>query len=107
MPSFHSVFMIAATNSFLRFIHFRFGLHYLDYLDAADDEAQQELVDDARKDTFVYMHSSKWFNLQSVDGRRNALCHILALLRWHDTHSTLELSEGQEDTDDSMKEYIE
>ncbi|KAK1762136.1 hypothetical protein QBC33DRAFT_614516 [Phialemonium atrogriseum] len=55
------IFMIAATNSFLRFMHFR----------------------------------------------RNALCHILALLRWHDAHSTLELSEGQEDTDDSMEEDIE
>ncbi|KAK2757915.1 hypothetical protein FQN54_004321 [Arachnomyces sp. PD_36] len=82
--SFHSVFLIAATSTFLRFIHFRFGTSYLEYLDANNVATQKELADDTEKDAYVYMDSSEWFNLQSPAGRRVALCHIMALLRWHE-----------------------
>lgn len=56
----------------------------MEYLDAIDEEAQRELINDEKKEAFVYMYNTKWFNLQSREGRRMALCHILALLRWHD-----------------------
>ncbi|KAL2753232.1 hypothetical protein ACRALDRAFT_1077621 [Sodiomyces alcalophilus JCM 7366] len=82
----HEVFLVAATSTFVRFIHFRFGTSYLEYLDAEDVATQQAIAEDPEKDTYVHMDSSEWFNLQSPEGRRNALCHILALLNWHEAH---------------------
>ena len=79
-----SIFLITATNTFIRFIRFSFGRDYEEYLRAESEKAQLEIVDDGDMDAFVYMESTKWFNLQSGDGRRRALCHVLALLRWHD-----------------------
>lgn len=46
---------------------------------------------DPGRDAFVYMQSTKWFNLQTPKERKVALCHIMALLRWHD------LEEGRKD----------
>lgn len=56
----------------------------MDYLDVDTKAAQRKLANDEDKDTFVYMHSTKWFNLESPEGRETVLCHILALLRWHE-----------------------
>jgi hypothetical protein len=56
----------------------------MEYLDASTENSQRELINDGQKDTFVYMNSSKWCNLQTGEGRRIALCHVLALLRWQD-----------------------
>jgi hypothetical protein len=81
---FCSVFLIAATNVYVRFMHFRFGADYAAYLNARDLAAQEALVNDASRDTFVHLQCTKWFNLGSVKGRRDTLCHVLALLRWHD-----------------------
>ena len=80
--------MIAATNAFVRFVHFAFGRDYQEYVDARSREAQVEIIDDEEKDAFVYMQSTKWFNLQSREGRRVALCHVLALLRWHEAQDS-------------------
>ena len=49
------------------------------------------LVDDKNKDTFIYMNSTKWFNLQTSGGRKSALCHILALISWHDKRYAIPL----------------
>jgi hypothetical protein len=81
---FCSVFLIAATNVYVRFMHFCFGADYAAYLNARDLAAQEALVNDASRDTFVHLQCTKWFNLGSVKGRRDTLCHVLALLRWHD-----------------------
>ena len=48
-----SVFLIAAANTFLRFIHFRFGSHYAEYIDAIGGSAQEALLRDSGKDTLV------------------------------------------------------
>jgi hypothetical protein len=82
----------------VRFIHFKFGRDYAEYLDAFDETAQIDLINDEEKDVFVYMHNTKWFNLQSHKGRRTALCHILALLRWHDAQGALR----RQSADDAM-----
>jgi len=71
----------------MRFIHFRFGRDYMEYLNIAEEDAQKDFVNDRGKDTFVYMNSTLHFNLQSPEGRRAALCHILAILRWHDAQN--------------------
>jgi hypothetical protein len=75
---------VSYSVSFLRFMHFRFGSHYAEYIDTIDEMVQKTLINDSGKDTFVRVQRSKWFNLQAGDGRRMALCHVLALLRWHD-----------------------
>ncbi|KAI1347808.1 hypothetical protein F5Y01DRAFT_232482 [Xylaria sp. FL0043] len=82
------VFLIAATNTFLRFLYFRFGRDYFDYLDAIDEQTQMQIVNDERKDPYVYMQSTRWYNLQSGEGRKSAFCHILALLKWHEDSSS-------------------
>ncbi|KFA81330.1 hypothetical protein S40288_08312 [Stachybotrys chartarum IBT 40288] len=103
-----SVFLIAAASTFVRFVHFQFGSHYADLLDATDPEAQEALIAESEKDTYAYMRSSKWFNLQTSQGRRTALCHVLALLRWHDEHSfgaeMAQSSTASGDSDMSMDE---
>lgn len=106
-----SVFLLAATNTFLRFIHFKFGSHYGEYVDAASEMTQKTLVDDENRDTFIYMHSTKWFNLQSPGGRKSALCHILAMVRWHDERNTIlfpvvdDSSGPEDDSDLSMEDH--
>jgi hypothetical protein len=80
----YSVFLIAATNTFVRFLYFRFGRDYSDYLDAIDAQPQMRIVNDERRDPYVYMQSTRWFNLQSGEGRKSALCHVRALLKWHE-----------------------
>lgn len=97
-----SVFLIAATNTFIRFVHFEFGSHYGEYIDAASEHLQRTLADDEDKDTFVHMHSTKWFNLQSPEGRKSALCHILALVKWHERSDSLHAN--SEDGSDSMED---
>ncbi|GAB1313422.1 hypothetical protein MFIFM68171_03632 [Madurella fahalii] len=81
----NGIFLIAATNTFIRFIRFTFGRDYLEYLDANNKDTQQALVDDPEKYVCVYMQTTKWLNLQSSEGRRIALCHVLALVAWHGT----------------------
>lgn len=73
----------------MRFIKFSFSREYLEYLDATDVGTQLGMVSDRGKEVFVSMQSSVWFNIQSSDGRRAALCHILALLRWHDAQGSM------------------
>ena len=65
------------------------------------------MVDDETKDTFARMNSTQWFNLQSSEGRRVALCHTLALLRWHDKQTAMPVpgpddSMVSEDDDDPV-----
>ncbi|RSL57388.1 hypothetical protein CEP54_008328 [Fusarium duplospermum] len=96
----HNVFLIAATNTFMRFVHFRFGRDYLEYLDATNERSQMGIINNEENEAFAYIQSSKWFNLQSSDRRRIALCHILALLRWHDTRDSLRNQADDYSTED-------
>ncbi|KAF7550378.1 hypothetical protein G7046_g8032 [Stylonectria norvegica] len=79
-----NMFIIATTSTFLRAMHFSFGQSYREYLDAPDKADQLRIVDEHNADTCVHMSATDWFNLQDKTGRASALCHILALLRWHD-----------------------
>ena len=85
----------------MRFVHFRFGRHYRQYLDAEDEKSQREIISNKEKDSFVYMHSTKWFNLQSREGRRLMLCHVLALLRRHEAESICHQVDVTEESDQS------
>ncbi|EFY95416.1 hypothetical protein X797_011015 [Metarhizium robertsii] len=80
---FTSVFLIAISNTFIRFIHFSFGADYDEYLDATTKADQKRLVENKKKDTFVRMHRTKWFDLRMSEGREIAMCHVLMLVWWH------------------------
>ncbi|KAK4034730.1 hypothetical protein C8A01DRAFT_38835 [Parachaetomium inaequale] len=77
------IFLIAATNTYVRFVHFRFGADYHTYI-TADERAQKRLIKNPNRDTCVHMQCSDWFDLNQGQGREDALCLLLALLRWHD-----------------------
>jgi len=106
------IFVVAATSTFVRFIRFAFGRDYLDYLDTTDIDSQKAFANHG-KDAFVQMQSTKLFNIQSREGRRGALCHILAIIRWYDRHNQHQLaseseayssdSSGSEGDDDPME----
>lgn len=84
---FCSVFLIAASNTFVRFLHFRFGKDYLEYLNAMNEADQRDTINDADKDTFVHLQSTPWCNLQTPEGRTSSLCQLLALVRWYDSNN--------------------
>jgi hypothetical protein len=100
----YSVFLIAATNTFVRFMHFRFGSHYAELISTITAEDQEALIMDSEKDSYVHVRVSEWFNLQSSRGRRTALCHVLALLRWHDAHNSTSKLGRTSESDTSMDE---
>jgi hypothetical protein len=64
----------------MRFLHFKFGRNYKEYLDMTDEDAQRKLVNDEEKEAVVYLHCSGQFNIQTREGRRLAFCHTLALV---------------------------
>lgn len=51
------------------------------------------MVSDLEKEVLVSIQSS-WFDLQSPDGRRAALCHILALLGFIRYRGNTDLDDG-------------
>ncbi len=61
-------------------MHFGFGRDYLEYLEA-DKDTQLELINDATKDTYVRLQTTEWFNLGTKEGRRDALCQVLGLVK--------------------------
>lgn len=69
----------------------------MQYLDAKDEISQKQLIENMPEDTCVYLERSSHFNIQSSRGRRDALCHILALVRWHGTEGTRANSERDDD----------
>lgn len=83
-----SVFLIVATNTFVQFLHFKFDANCEEYLHAQFEDTQIALISDEDKETCVHMSSIKWYNLQLSDGRQAALCHVMALLRWHDAQDS-------------------
>jgi hypothetical protein len=68
--------------------------------------SQKEVTSNKEKDTFVYMQNTKWFNLQLCEGRRIVLCHILSLLRLHETDICRQ-ADIMEDSDQSSSYFGE
>jgi hypothetical protein len=92
----------------LQFCVSRFVTNYTEYLNAVSERSQLDLANSHDKDVLVYMQCTEWSDLQTQDGRRLALCHILALLRRHDTEdvrrqtAASESGDGSFNDDDSM-----
>lgn len=103
-----SVFIIAATNTFIRFIHFKFGSHYSKYLNTISENEQKDLANRHGEDTCVRMQSTTWVNLQSAEGRKQALCLLFALLKWRDTVKSIRIQRARylltDESDFSMEE---
>ncbi|KAI3127124.1 hypothetical protein CBS147326_7289 [Penicillium roqueforti] len=85
------VFLLAATNTFLRVIHFKFGSHYGEYVNTESEGTQKILVDNENKDTFIYIHSTKWFDLyeyttltlmEFADKHKDILKDVSKILGW-------------------------
>lgn len=74
----------------------------MEYLGARDEETQVDLANDDERDAFVYMNSTDWLNLQLPEGRRVALCHILALVRWHEAEDVRRETTSDWFRDDAM-----
>lgn len=101
-----SIFLVAASNTFLRFMHFHFGSHYAELVNSTNLATQLALITDTNKDTCVHMQCSKWLNLQAAQGRRAALCHVLALLRWHDNAAEVLNNEVGKDSSDDDSDMV-
>ncbi|KFA80529.1 hypothetical protein S40288_10033 [Stachybotrys chartarum IBT 40288] len=99
------VFLIAATNTFVRFVHFEFGSDYLEYLDAADEKTQMEIINDPSKNATITIRNTRWLNLEMRDERRTALCHVLGLLRQNDRAS--HYANSRDESDEESDEYAE
>ncbi|RAL04870.1 uncharacterized protein BO80DRAFT_422102 [Aspergillus ibericus CBS 121593] len=103
------VFLIVGTNAFVRFINFKFNTGYEEYLDAESEAAQTAVVQRGDGNVFAYMHSTKWFCLQSSEGREAALCHVLALIRWqvHQGGTVLQFTEQASRAEDSSNDSMD
>ncbi|EFY84125.1 hypothetical protein MAC_09832 [Metarhizium acridum CQMa 102] len=101
-----SVFLIAVSNTFMSFIHFSFGADYDEYLDATTIEDQRRLVNNKKKDTFVRMHRTKWFDLRMSEGREIAMCHVLMLVWWHATQDADVVASDADMSDPSSDETM-
>ena len=93
-------------NTNICFIHVKFGEDYLEYLDADNKDIQRKLIDNLGKDNFAYMKKTTWINLESQKGRELALCHIFALLRWHEKHMKGNVSTRNQEENDSEAEGL-
>ncbi|TWU70496.1 hypothetical protein ED733_000739 [Metarhizium rileyi] len=99
-----NVFLIAVSNTFVQFIHFSPGRDYDEYLNARTKAVQKRLVDNKKKDTFVRMRRTKWFDLRLSEGRRIAMCHVLMLVWWHASQdAAVVLSETDIGSDENMQ----
>ncbi|KAG8407979.1 hypothetical protein J3459_018294 [Metarhizium acridum] len=101
-----NVFLIAVSNTFMSFIHFSFGADYDEYLDATTIEDQRRLVNKKKKDTFVRMHRTKWFDLRMSEGREIAMCHVLMLVWWHATQDADVVASDADMSDPSSDETM-
>lgn len=88
------------SNTFFRICHFHFGDRYDDYLNA-DAKEQRRLVNEAANETCIHLQCTNWFNLQTKEGRKARLCHVLALLRWQNAQDMAEFAGDSSDTDRS------
>ncbi|KAK4034691.1 hypothetical protein C8A01DRAFT_38850 [Parachaetomium inaequale] len=70
---FFFTILIAATNTYVRFVHFHFGADYEAYLDARSVATQEALINDDSRDALVYMQCTNWFNLQSFNGKAKTM----------------------------------
>lgn len=86
----YSGFLVASTITFLCSVHFKFRVDYTVYVNATNKTALSDLAANEDNDSFKdYMHSMKWFNLQSPTDRTSALCHIMSLIKWQDRRNSL------------------
>ena len=59
----------------------------MEYLDAPDEASQGAIINDGNRDACVYMTRTKWLRLEAPSARYDALCHVLALVRWYDAQN--------------------
>ena len=66
-------------------MRYEFGSNYTQYLSATTLNVLLDIIPDPKKkDTSVDTNTTKWFDIQSGEGRRGALCCFFASHRWFD-----------------------
>lgn len=80
----NSVFTIAATGTWVQFLHFEFDSHYRSFIDPPNATTSRACVAAHGDETFVRMKCTNWFDLRAAKGRKIAMCHVLAILRFHE-----------------------
>lgn len=65
------------------------------------------MIHNADKEKFVHMRRTRWFNLETPRARYDALCHVLALVRWHDAQERLRVEAYGINTSDSEEDIYE
>lgn len=97
------MFSYVCNGTFIRFFHFGFGSHYVEYLNAATATEQLDVVQNHPEDTCIRVSSSKWLDLENNQGVRLAICHILTRVRVEEG----EASDQSEEDDDQASDQSE
>ncbi|OCK88166.1 uncharacterized protein K441DRAFT_700744 [Cenococcum geophilum 1.58] len=92
-PDRDGAFVIAMTQTFMRFMYFHWTKDYMEYFKCTDAEKQR-----ASK-AYLHMTETAFFDLNSEVGRRHAVCNLLGLVKfwekqWERTVQDVEGSEG-------------
>lgn len=77
----------------MRFLHFSRTEDYMQYLHCTNIEQQR-----ASK-AYLYMTGTDLFALDSKEGRRNAVCNLLGLVRFWEEQRRQEVRRGDNDVD--------
>lgn len=71
-----SVFVITMTQTYIRFLHFNQTEDYIQYLHCSNVEEQKA------SNAYLHMTETDLFALDSKEGRRNAVCNLLGLVKF-------------------------
>jgi hypothetical protein len=96
------VFVVAMTQTFMHFIHYHRTEEYMEYLDSTDVEEQRAST------AYLSMTETEFFALDSKDGRRNAVCNLLGLVKFwaqaeEDRTTEVEGMEGMEGSHEEVE----
>jgi hypothetical protein len=95
------VFVVAMTQKFMRFLHFHCTEAYMQYLLCRDVDKQKS------SDAWLDVTESEFFALDSEDGRRNALCNLLGLVKFWEQQLMIAKEESENQSEDESKNQLE
>jgi len=96
------VFVVTMTQTFMHFLHYRRTEEYIEYLCSPDVEQQRAST------AYLSMTETDFFALDSKDGRRNAVCNLLGLVKFwmqegEDGPTGAEIVEGMEGSHEEVE----
>jgi hypothetical protein len=73
------------TQSFMCFLNFNRTEEYMPYLCCSDVDQQKKLA----SNTFLYVTDTDFLKLDTIDGRRHAVCNLLGLVKLWESEGEL------------------